>query len=208
MVRAVVDADAAARRQQVVDALGQQAAVGDLVDAAVLRPVAGDRHHVVERLIQVLACEHVAPDEAARLGDAEGERDVREVGLLEAGRLAAQPIDLLHHHAPALDLGVGEVVRVGGVDAPVDAAGRAPGHERLAGTDGAKAARFLERLHVLDARHAKPEPGMHLLQLERLACQREEVAVAGGVDDRVAGDRLPPRLRREDDVRDAVAVEH
>ena len=47
---------------------------------------------------------------------------------------------------------------------------------------------------------------MHLLQLERLVREREEVAVARRIDDGIARDRLAACLRGEDDVGDAVAV--
>src|SRR5262245_53788034 len=57
VVGAMVDRDAAPRRQQVVDLAHEQRAIRNPVAGAVARPVAGDADRVVHRTVDVLAPE-------------------------------------------------------------------------------------------------------------------------------------------------------
>ena len=182
-MHAVIDRDAATGHEQVVELARQERAVRDPVERAVLRPVAGERDRVGRAPVHVVAPEHAPADEAPALGDAELLRHAAQVRAREAGLLAPQPLELRHHALAALELGVGEVLGQRGVDAARDLLGRAPRQEQpaRAGRAEADAARRGGR-GVLDAAEHEPEPGQHVLALERAARRREQVAVAGGVD--------------------------
>ena len=129
---------------------------------------------------------------------------VRQLGIRRA-----KPSVLLHHHASALHLGIGEVARIRGVDLAVDAGRASPGQQnharvRRAEVAGAGVERGVDVSHPADP---EPEPGMdgHLLGLT--AGGDQQVAVAAGIDHHVGQDRLAPGLRLEDDAPDAVAFD-
>jgi hypothetical protein len=68
----------------------------------------------------------VATDEPARLRDAESCSESCEIGLLKSRSLVPEPVDFGADEAAALDFGVGEVVRAGGIDVAGNAFGGAP----------------------------------------------------------------------------------
>ena len=130
--------------------------------------------------------------------------------MSKARHLRLETVDFLHHHTPTFRLCVRQVVRIRRVNPSVDTLRSAPGEKRLTGMDGPKEVRtsILLRRFDIDAGHAKPEPGMHLLRLELLTGEDEDITVTRGVDHGCTGDRVTASLRGKDNVRDSVAIHY
>ena len=209
MVYAVIHRDEPARGQGVRELAGLQAAIGNGVHGPVLGPVSRDADGIVEARIHIVPAEDVAPHQAPALGDPKLCRDVADVRLCHLGQRLLEPLHLLHHHPTTLELGVGEVAGIGGIDLAVDARRTAPGqqhHPRIRRAKEASAS-LESRGDVAHAPHAKPQPGVDLLELEGAARRRQHVGVAAGVDHHVGQDGLATGLRLEGDATDAVAFD-
>ena len=115
LVHVATRGDAAAAHEQVADRGGRERPVGDVEHDLALRPVAGAGDGVGEAPVAVGLLEHVVAAEATALGDADHLRDVVEP---RAGMLGADARDRGPHLVATLELGRGQVVGIGRVDAP------------------------------------------------------------------------------------------
>ena len=123
----LVAADAAAGDQQIVDALGQQRAVGHVEiapggrqdqDAVAVDELGKDADGVVEPrlLAHVRAGEVVERVDLAGVANAQRHAEIAQLGVLAAGHEARQRLDRVDGLAPPSHLADGQVGRVGAVD--------------------------------------------------------------------------------------------